>query len=479
MEFNADLMAVSVTGSDAPTHVLARLSFADTALRQALDELQTVADHHTYSNDLFYHQSEAARFLRERENDPKLGQPPPLPEDPHEVAYLFEPGECGIPLMWATHPTNYERERNAKRHYVRTQFDTRPAWMLFADVAALRRKVTRRFYKVFFKITRDVRLTDAGQVAAFIDDERAETTYHPRYHGLYDGRLLEPGDVHRLVQTAGCQPWDDARLADAHARLYHDGLNSWLLEHKQRQTECDLLWAVSQGHVKPKGGELKFRGQVYRPKEAKRLWKKVDAELAEDQKRLAELDREVFLVHYRMAERAGATQLACELSDRYLFHLGVQKIFRDLLDQQGAVEGALRFLSGKRQLEADDFAEVLGVFRQAHQKLAEALSAARGLLLPALKNMEAGRELRGFLLEKPLVYELSDDEESVRGKWIDKFLAQTAEVQDKVRRVHFKSLGGILALQEKITATFHQGRQGPATAVPVPAVPAAEGIRPV
>ncbi len=52
MEFNADLLAVSVTGSDAPVHLLARSVFADACLNQSLVELHQAADHHLYTRDI-------------------------------------------------------------------------------------------------------------------------------------------------------------------------------------------------------------------------------------------------------------------------------------------------------------------------------------------------------------------------------------------------------------------------------------------
>src|SRR5262245_56251452 len=60
MEFNADLVAVSVTGSDALVHSLARLDFANEALMQAWHELSAAADHRLYTCDFFYHQTKAA-----------------------------------------------------------------------------------------------------------------------------------------------------------------------------------------------------------------------------------------------------------------------------------------------------------------------------------------------------------------------------------------------------------------------------------
>jgi hypothetical protein len=73
-----------------------------------------------------------------------------------------------------------------------------------------------------------------------------------------------------------------------------------------------------------------------------------------------------------------------------------------------------------------------------------------------LKNMPAGQALRPFLLDKKLVAGVSVSQGELRGKWVDKFLKQFHEVQTRIDRLHFKSLGAILALQENIGATALQ-----------------------
>ena len=131
MEFNADLVAVSVTGSDAPVHLLCRCYFADASFHQAVSDLRVALDNHLYTSDLFYHQSAAANYLRKIKKDPRLGEPPVLPDDPDKSADVFEENDDKIAEMWQTHPSNYDREQNAKELYFRTQFDERSAWLLF------------------------------------------------------------------------------------------------------------------------------------------------------------------------------------------------------------------------------------------------------------------------------------------------------------------------------------------------------------
>src|SRR5262249_884484 len=60
MEFNADLVAVSVAGSDAPIHALLKSDFCQDSLRRAAHDLVMAAEHRLFSRDLFFHLDLAA-----------------------------------------------------------------------------------------------------------------------------------------------------------------------------------------------------------------------------------------------------------------------------------------------------------------------------------------------------------------------------------------------------------------------------------
>jgi Zn-dependent protease with chaperone function len=451
MEFNADLVAVSVTGSDAPVHLLYRCTFADRCLGHSLSEIQTALDHHLYTEDLFYHQSHAATYIRRREKKPNLGEPPSLPADLTQTSKVFEPEDDEQATMWSTHPANYERERNAKEFYIRSEFDERSPWLLFDQVEQLRADVTYKFYRFYHKAPKTLVQVAAEEIQAFIDEEHAETTYDPKYQGMYDYRNLVLGDIYDLAQEGRRTPWPIAQLSQSQATLYNAEAKHRGQLYNKRLEEHNLLLAVSKGWHRPKNHEVEFRGELYDPEDAKRLLRKVEKELEHDQAWLADLDRRVFMTHFQMALHINQ-ETAEELFKRYRFHLDLQKIWKELKDQDAPVGAAVNFLQNLRgtQLETHHFQEALSIFREAHHVLRDALLASEVMRIPALKNMPAGESLRDFLLQKRLVEGLSKYEQSLNSKWIGKLLDQMSEVQKKVDRIHFKSLGGILALQERI-----------------------------
>jgi Zn-dependent protease with chaperone function len=444
MEFNADLVAASVAGSDAVVHLLARCEFAEKSMNQAMSDLAAAAHHQLYTCDLFYHQNHAARYLRQVAKDPHLGEPPPVPEDPNFTVEVFEPGSTGVPLMWATHPSNYDREQNAKRAYMRAPIDERSPWLLFSNGEELRERVTGKFYRVVVKVRKDAELSDAETVQAFIDDEHAETTYDERYHGLYDDRFVEPGD---LVDSA-MGPHTVEALAKAHADLYPADLKDRVAEFQEHQAEHHLLSHLKSGALRVKGRDFEFRKRRYFASDVPRLLKRIGRDLEAEMADLAAIDRGVFLCHYRMAEQLNA-ELRVELAKRYGFHLRVQEILSTLNNTEARVQGLVAFASSKEQLSAAQYQGVAAGLRDAHRALAGCLEKARTMQMPDLKNMTTGQALDEFLLDKRLVGGLGFSR-SISGEWIGKFLKQLEGIRHKIRRIHFKSLGGILALQERI-----------------------------
>lgn len=453
MEYNADLVAASVTGSDALVFALARLDFAGESFGQAWADVSTAADHGRFTRDLFYHHTRAAEFLRAKKGDPNLGGVPPLPPHPKDTPQVFKPEDTSVPAMWATHPSNYDRENNVKARYFRGPLDDRSPWELFENVAAVREAVTRKVYEVA-RGARPEKLEDPEEIQAFIDAEHAETTYDARYHGLYENRYVKPGDLAELSTLSAALDFRDrAKLTAAHAALYGDELKERMDAHKARQEEINKLAKVAHGAVELTGKDFEYRGGRYRLADAARLLKEVEGEIDKDFEWMHALDRQVFRVHYAMASQLGEAERT-ELEERYKFHLAVQELHSTLAAHSRHVQMTLNGLSGRREVTQDEFQNALAVVRQAREVLREQLERARLLPLPPLKNMTAGEPLGPFLLSEPVVRALHADVMTLEGAWVHQLMTQTDRVIDKSARILFKSLGGLLALQESIAARW-------------------------
>ncbi len=449
MEYNADLVAVRAAGSDALTFALARLDFAGDAFGQTWTDLTAAADHGRFTRDIYFHHTKAAEYLRTRRNDPKLGEVPAIPEAPNETVQVFKPEDLSVPAMWATHPSNHDRETNIKLRYVRGPVDDRSPWLLFDDAGAVREAVTRAVYLMARK-TCPEKLEDPEAIQAFIDAEHAEMTYNPRYHGLYDNRYIKPGDLAELTVRAAREEFDDpAKLDAALTALYGPDLKDRTDGQKSRNEESGKLTRLMQGAAALTGTDFEHRGRRYGRADAERLLKEVDAESERYFESVHALDRNAFRVHYAMSVQLGEED-AAELERWYRFHLGVQELHSTLVGWAGFVQSTMAGMTGRRQVPEADFQNAIATLRQAHETLRLQLQRARELLLPPLTNMTAGEPLGPFLLAEPLMDNLPASTNSLDGAWVQQLLNQTGEVIDKAARVLFKSLGGLLLLHERL-----------------------------
>lgn len=464
MEFNADLVAVSVTGSDVIVHGLSRLDFASESLGKSLEDLSAAADHKLYTRDLFHHQTKAMGFLRKVKKDPQLGEPPALPEDPSMQMKIFEPGDDGVPLMWATHPSNFDREQNAKSRYIRSTIDERSPWVLFRNVEAVREKVTRRYYEQNFELPRKTVLEDPEKVQQFIDHERAETTYDEKYCGLYDARSIRLEDVGHLVDKIHAESWPREKVFEVQASLHDDAFRQRAEAYTQHQGEYRFLSGLASGEYTLKKNDFTFRDKSHGMQDVPRLLGRVEKDIETDFDWLVEFDRTVFLVHYQMAYHLnnGSEE---ELVKRYQFHLGQQDLVFQLPPQQAKVGSVLEVLSDGGEMSEERFHAMVKTFREAYDVLDGCLRQASGLMIPELKNMKPGESLANFLHGQSMPPPLSASRSNVTGEWISQFLRCLGNTIDKLRRINFKSLGGILALQEKVhqewVAAWEQAKSEP------------------
>jgi hypothetical protein len=292
-------------------------------------------------------------------------------------------------------------------------------------------------------------------VQEFIEAEHAETTYHPRYHGLYDDRYIRPGDLGELLMRSTWAEYEDAAaLKSAHAELYGDELNARMTAHKNRQEELGRLSRMAQGAVQLTGKDFEHRGQRFGLSHVPRLLKQVEGEIEQDFNTMHTHDQQSLRVHYAMAVQVGDAERQ-DLEERYRFHLAIQEMHTTLVAHSRYIESLLTAMSGRRQVSSDEFQQTLAALRDAHNTLAKTLANASQLCLPALKNVTAGQPLNTLLRTEPLIGNLHHDIKTLDGEWIGTFMGQLQEVMQKLARTLFKSLGGLLALQERIAERWH------------------------
>lgn len=422
MEFDADLRAASLVGSDALVSALWKSERAGLAFNGAWHTLSGLLGYNKYTSDVYYHQRCAAKRLDDALNGDR--DPTPLvlslrskyrpgPE-PH-----FNQNDDHSPSMWSTHPSNRERELNVKREYVACEPLEISAWRLFDDRKALKRQLTLLSYFTLFE--RDVAVREclpAKEIEALLGAEQDELRQAPHYYGFYENRIVEPGDLEAQMAEVDAWPGPSAEeLREGASQWSGDRLGAY---------QAELLACRS-------------------PDVSKKL-----------RQRLPRADAAIFR-HFYACTKDDARARA-ELLERYRFLLAVQEHVASLNGAEQIFERTVERLQGTKELTQDAFRDVQAAFAEVHHRLAEVLAKAIKQRVPKLEHLERGTSVRDFIADEALGdvmggNRIASQEVAHLGRMLQKTLA-------RLRRLHFKNLGALLRLQEELDPALYASRTG-------------------
>jgi Zn-dependent protease with chaperone function len=363
MEMQADLVAVSLTGSDALIDALYKLQAADDAWDRTVVYLKDELGQGRVIGDAFAVQprmlDRVGAMLGKRDYG-KVVRDRSAPA----AQRLFRAELAQPPRMWATHPLSHEREENAKRVYLEASEDTRSAWVLFQAAPALRERVTADLlgYK-----------GDAAPVDIDASLERLDGLFkrlaHDRaYRGIYLGRAVT---LHEANAGALAQFAETADASDLD-RLYPESLARDMERLRELERENALLLAVQNGVYEAPGGFVHFRGRVLRRGKLAAAVAEVDRDLKAVRTALAEHDRRCRGLHRAAARAVGDGWEAYLTGLAELLHYAEHRQ-ADLVDAHGALSNAVTVATATRRASSGDVTLVL--------KAADQLGgAARSLL---------------------------------------------------------------------------------------------------
>ncbi len=297
MEFQADLVAVALTGSDELIHALHKLRAADEAWDQTARFLAGQVRRGQLPTDVFSVHTLVRSRLGQIRADAWWGEIPPAGAEPPAQRRLFKQGFAQPPQMWATHPASADREENAKRLYVAAPHDPRSAWQLFADRDHLQAEM-RRLLNGDAQVPR---LLEAAEAASEVERHFSSPRLDPSYRGAYLQRELTR---HARHATELFEPAGDGAGQYAQG-LYPESLRRDLERLRELEEELAVLQALSSGAYEVTGRRLVHRGREIKRRDLPAAIVSVQAELEADRERLRAHDRRCRASGLAAAEKIG------------------------------------------------------------------------------------------------------------------------------------------------------------------------------
>ena len=434
-----DLAAVCLAGSDSLVHAVLRADFAGATLHQADEFLKREARCGIFTVDLYAHSLDASTALWEAHNDFTLGQTPSL-RSPNAGKYadVFEPGQTYLSTMWVGLPSPLEREQSAKRTFVASERDDRPASILLADSQKWRGELTRLRYLDVLQTAEDSIFVPSEVVSRWIA-ENGKLDLPSRYEGCYDdSRAIDTGTSEQRNTALTSEESDDVRLLYTAEKLYNQAGERAARLKSARTALAKIM-----------------RRTLFRPTGRDRaLADELEDDIRKLSRWLAALDRWGYTVHLQMAARLPDLSLHETLLARYESVLRFQAVptdARTYLDRLAAFV---------RKLEEDDGLAPGGLIREAKKEF-KASRRDFEILLGEIAEIDDRflLELTGGVPLKQFLYahgELPSRNRVASRANRQRLLQAWEELLAKSRWLHDHGVMELLRLHEQIRTQFSE-----------------------
>ncbi|KQQ82570.1 Zn-dependent protease with chaperone function [Xanthomonas sp. Leaf131] len=458
MEYQADLVAASLTGSDALVHALHKLEAADDGWQRALRFAGREFAQDRPVKDLFAIQSRIIEHMRVVLNDPGHGVVPALPQQQAEQYRLFQNEIAQPSQMWATHPPSAAREENLKRRYIACPIDARPAMELLHDAQSLREQVSRGLL--------------TGEVPAFVDTEVSlaqlerefgALSLSRRYQGLYLGRSCtrDAGTLAALY----ADPLPSGDLVQALDALYAPD-DGQAIEHlRERERQRATLQGLMDGGLRATGGVLTWKGTSLSRKQLPAVIAELDDELRVLRARVSGHDRRCRSVHLAAAETLAGGWPALLRGYLAVLHY-TDHALADIEDAQLLYLQTFHSVIADGRVSAKELRKLVAACNQLQRALRAVYDQAAQLRLNAPLSAALGKQQWQQCLPD---FRLAEADESNINPWMEAAKGWVQVTLETLRELRDASLEQLLAAEDAVAQQLRQGDLRPTTDAPAAA----------
>jgi hypothetical protein len=268
MEFNADKVAVETSGSEAIVSGLWKLEKGFDQWNGLIGNVYLASQNNKQIKNVYAHLNDAWQNLESvhHEEISKL----PI----HELGgkQFFSKAENTKVDMYASHPPNNLREKNAKAPFVPCVRDKRSPWLLFDGAQKLQEEATKVLYKEFFNL-KDYSTISYQEFEEFIQQEKGNSELMEEYYNGFQSRYLYIPKKEELEK--------EAEYLGVRSAKYFDALKSEMKELQKPVEEIQKKMTDAQdwfaGNITLKS--IDYKAKSYSKKELEPLYNALQTDL--------------------------------------------------------------------------------------------------------------------------------------------------------------------------------------------------------
>ena len=444
MEFHADTVAASVSGSMPLITSLKRLDACDNCYHQMLSYYNTwYKDHNRKASNIYEDHRSVLNHFAEVHNISTAHGLLQMGDSNAGIA------TCRVMIndQWASHPSTEERESHLRQLNIPSEETTESAWRLFRDAEGLQRKFTERLYRaIAFDATPEI--IDTATFKQLFRTEVDKYALDKAYKGYYNDRRIEAFDPKEASVIRSEANALDSILTAEVLRLpaIIAGLEQ---EIKMLEAICD-----QQSSIK----SFEFSNKKVHKDQAPALLDSVKQELGTQRELLLKTDREIFIFYHTLASRNGKGQEAID---------GYQKMFTIAKSVDEEIKVLDDILTEVGQLYRDNVSQDMAVTIDRNMRRKEE---------PIRKKM------RDLLVDEQYSPCLSNDQRSNIERYIasDWIYYKAPRLESEAINLFVQSMsayGSMLSMRAFETKRQTLSRQLEIINCNVPVVPVGESVR--
>lgn len=314
MEFHADAVAASVSGSNNLITALRKVEVSDVCYNAVIGKAnewlkQKSAFQNIYANHHIVMQQYAAEYNLPTENS--------VPVVNDAFYKSFQQSKINIKNQWASHPSREDREAHLEKLNVPAVTDNRSAWVLFQYPEKLQQSLTQGLYA---NVNADLK---QQTINAEIFREKYVTDIEAyslpaAYNGYYDSRQMDAIDFEKIAASKV-----KIDVTKENFETFFSNEKIGLLKSLQvNQSDIQLLEAISKKDADVK--TFDYNGEKFEKADAAVIIEKVKKETELQQEQIEKNDEQIALFFYNAALLNG-NETAAELKNKYLKHFNNRK----------------------------------------------------------------------------------------------------------------------------------------------------------
>jgi len=299
MEFHADAVAASVSGSSELINALRKIEMSSGFFQVVITEANELASVKNKVSNLYdAHDSIMERYAEEHGLPRQNGVPVPTEKSLHSM----NASRIVIKNQWASHPEREDREKHLEELAIEATADDRSSWLLFKDKDLLQKQMTGIAYKALEDQDQFTEIDRVAFAASF--DEKAETYKLPdSFRGYYDDRKMAALDIDMMFANVAAVG-DTSR--QMFSQLFDEEAAALPVRVANTKQDVQILEAIVQKRIDLK--TFDFDGSKYKRSEAATILNGLNQELTTLQSELDTADQERMIFFAGAAKAIGEQQ---------------------------------------------------------------------------------------------------------------------------------------------------------------------------